>query len=163
MLLVSGVACAGTRTPSATSVWRNGARRTFATLGGASFFFSSLCLCVLCCYKRNWHGLTFNHDEHEGHEMLRDEMSHVAVLLGSTILLTVVLGALPVAFGQERESLPDWVVFPGDEWETISAAEAGLDVQKWNEWLDRQNPSPHDSWGRTQIGNSALSLHAEGT
>lgn len=75
-------------------------------------------------------------------------MSRAASLLCSSMLLTVVCGALTVARGQDNESVPDWVVFPGDDWETITAVEAGLDEQKWNAWVERQNPTPNGSWGQ---------------
>ena len=44
--------------------------------------------------------------------------------------------------------VPSSVVYPDEEWQTITPAEAGLDVGKWNTWLDAQKPSGHDSWGQ---------------
>ena len=44
--------------------------------------------------------------------------------------------------------VPDWVVYPGKDWQTITPAEAGLDVDKWNAWVARQNPSGNDRWGQ---------------
>ena len=47
-----------------------------------------------------------------------------------------------------RAEVPDWVVYPDDQWKMISPADAGLDVKKWNAWVARQKPSGNDSWGQ---------------
>jgi hypothetical protein len=61
--------------------------------------------------------------------------------LRSLIAVATILGSFTVSFGQEKKAVPGWVVFPGDDWETITPEEAGLDVQKWNAWVKRQKPS----------------------
>ena len=38
------------------------------------------------------------------------------------------------------ENPPEWVVFPGEQWETMTPEEAGLDGQKFKEWVGSQNP-----------------------
>jgi predicted GH43/DUF377 family glycosyl hydrolase len=48
----------------------------------------------------------------------------------------------------EKAVVPDWVVYPERDWQTITPAEAGLDLDKWNAWVARQTPSGNDSWGQ---------------
>jgi CubicO group peptidase (beta-lactamase class C family) len=52
------------------------------------------------------------------------------------------------AHATSRAEVPDWVVFPGANWETITPEEAGLDVAKWNAWVVRQKPAGSESWGQ---------------
>jgi CubicO group peptidase (beta-lactamase class C family) len=44
--------------------------------------------------------------------------------------------------------VPEWVVYPDKTWQTITPAEAGLDVEKWNAWVAKQRPSGNDCWGQ---------------
>ncbi len=37
-----------------------------------------------------------------------------------------------------RAETPAWVNFPGKQWETISAEQAGLDVAKFKAWVKSQ-------------------------
>ncbi len=37
-----------------------------------------------------------------------------------------------------RAETPVWVNFPGKQWETISAEQAGLDVAKFKAWVKSQ-------------------------
>jgi len=48
----------------------------------------------------------------------------------------------------KKAVVPDWVAYPEEDWQTITPAEAGLDVDKWNAWVARQKPSGNDSWGQ---------------
>jgi CubicO group peptidase (beta-lactamase class C family) len=54
--------------------------------------------------------------------------------------------------GEERSpkevGVPDWVVYPERDWQTITPEEGGLDVEKWNAWVARQKPTGNDSWGQ---------------
>ena len=36
--------------------------------------------------------------------------------------------------------MPDWVQFPGAEWETVSVEEAGFDARRLGAWTDAQAP-----------------------
>ncbi len=48
----------------------------------------------------------------------------------------------------EKAGVPGWVVYPEQDWQTITVEEAGLDVDKWNAWVARQKPTGNDSWGQ---------------
>lgn len=48
----------------------------------------------------------------------------------------------------EKAGVTDWVVYPEQDWQTITPAEAGLNVDKWNAWEARQKPSGNESWGQ---------------
>lgn len=65
---------------------------------------------------------------------------------------TAILIAVVVLFWLDASitsaQTPDWVVYPGTQWQTITPQEAGLDVAKWNAWVARQKPSGNDSWGQ---------------
>lgn len=38
--------------------------------------------------------------------------------------------------------VPDWVVFPDQQWQTLAPAEAGIrDLQAWNRWLEAATKS----------------------
>ena len=39
-----------------------------------------------------------------------------------------------------QPKIPDWVHFPGNEWETIPLEDSGLDVAAFREWTGRQKP-----------------------
>ncbi|MCZ6677006.1 MAG: serine hydrolase [Candidatus Poribacteria bacterium] len=65
----------------------------------------------------------------------------------TTMLICMTASIAPTS-AQKQKPIPDWVVFPEEDWETIAPEEAGLDVEKWNAWVARQKPSGHSSWGQ---------------
>ena len=61
-------------------------------------------------------------------------------------VIGVVLTLLCSSFAQA--GVPEWVVYPGEKWQTITPEEAGLDIKKWNAWVARQKPSGNTSYGQ---------------
>ena len=53
----------------------------------------------------------------------------------------------------EDSGIPDWVVYPGENWKTATPQEAGFDMGKWNEWLSKQNPRGAAVAGESHPGN----------
>jgi CubicO group peptidase (beta-lactamase class C family) len=43
--------------------------------------------------------------------------------------------------------IPDWVNFPGEKWEFVTPEEAGLDTEKFNAWVNRQEPRFGKAYG----------------
>ena len=61
-------------------------------------------------------------------------------LLLSFILL-ILVGA--ISFGEYlncNKKIPNWINYPDKSWKKISILEAGIDVEKFNYWLENQNP-----------------------
>jgi len=50
-------------------------------------------------------------------------------------------------------NMPDWVEFPGEEWETAAPDEAGLDASIFNEWVNGQSPQFGKAYGGQKPGN----------
>ena len=51
------------------------------------------------------------------------------LLVGLTIVVACAISASPLLAAQ----VPDWVVYPDEEWQTITAEEAGVeDVAAWD-------------------------------
>lgn len=44
--------------------------------------------------------------------------------------------------------IPDWVTYPGTEWATLDAAQAGFDPRAWNAYLDRCHPREAETYRR---------------
>ncbi|MHC4401739.1 MAG: serine hydrolase [Planctomycetota bacterium] len=68
----------------------------------------------------------------------------IAILAETVLFLLATFGSLPAAAAE----VPNWVVFPGETWQTITPEEAGLDLEKWNGWVARQKTAGNDSWGQ---------------
>ncbi len=64
----------------------------------------------------------------------------------TTMVIGVGLTLLCSSFAQAE--VPEWVVYPGEKWRTITPEEAGLDMKKWDAWVARQKPSGNDSYGQ---------------
>ena len=62
----------------------------------------------------------------------------------SYLAVMLIMVARGAAYSAE---VPDWVSFPGEEWEPITPEEAGLDVGKFNAWVSRQNPRFGKAYG----------------
>lgn len=75
-------------------------------------------------------------------------MTNVPFFLRSLTAVAMMMTSFTVSFGLAQKPVPDWVVFPTDDWQAITPEEAGLDVKKWETWVKRQNPSGHRSWGQ---------------
>ena len=65
--------------------------------------------------------------------------------------------------------LPDWVVYPGERWDTITPREAGLDVAAFQSWISEQSPAfgqgyagDHPASGGVVITRGGCLLHAWG-
>ena len=53
------------------------------------------------------------------------------IIVGSLAALCIICATSGVA-----AQVPDWVVYPGDEWQTLTPEEAGItDLAAWNRWL----------------------------
>lgn len=63
-------------------------------------------------------------------------------------LLAALIVMLLLMSSEAAAQVPDWVVYPDKEWQTITPEKAGLDVAKWNAWVARQKPAGNDSWGQ---------------
>jgi len=48
------------------------------------------------------------------------------------LVVFVSLGIIQTAAAQHN--LPEWLVYPDEEWETVTPEEAGLDAKAINEW-----------------------------
>ena len=59
--------------------------------------------------------------------------------------------------------IPDWVNFPGDEWESITPEEAGLDPVKFGDWVNSQSPQFGKAYGGQQPGNGGVVIARGGT
>ncbi len=59
-------------------------------------------------------------------------------VLALTVLTMMVL--VLTDFGAAPAEIPDWVNYPGSEWETITPEQAGLNIQKFNAWVKSQTP-----------------------
>jgi hypothetical protein len=70
----------------------------------------------------------------------------LAVFTGAMLIYTSRL------FAQPR--VPDWVVYPEEQWQTITPESAGLDVSKWNDYLAtvRQNAKGYPAGGQNPEG-----------
>ncbi len=66
------------------------------------------------------------------------------LLLCIAVCVVIIIGAQSM----HAAEVPDWVVFPDEEWETISPQEAGLDLGKWNAWLAKQKPAGAEVLGQ---------------
>ncbi len=61
----------------------------------------------------------------------------------------LILGVCGVACSAD---VPEWVNFPGDEWETIAPQEAGLDAARFNAWVRSQEPGFGKAYGGQKPG-----------
>ena len=57
----------------------------------------------------------------------------------------------PRAFALGQSKVPDWVVYPQNEWVKISVEEAGFDVEKLQTVLDYSNIRPGVHWGMGNV------------
>lgn len=66
----------------------------------------------------------------------------IAIAVGSVTLTTVVVvvWALAGLIGWRTTGVPDWVSFPGEEWQRISVEEAGLDPKQFRSWSESERP-----------------------
>lgn len=62
--------------------------------------------------------------------------------------IVLLITAMTLSGGKIQAQVPEWVVYPDNEWKTITPQEAGLDSVKWNAWVARQKPAGNDSWGQ---------------
>ena len=70
------------------------------------------------------------------------------ILLLMTTLTVLALTVLVLTdFGAAPAEIPDWVNYPGSEWQTITPEQAGLDIQKFNEWVKSQTPRFGKAYG----------------
>jgi len=87
-------------------------------------------------------------------------MKWIGILASLATLGTpTVLGAnLRPAKGlrQSLSPLPEWVNFPGKAWETITPEEAGLDVEKFNAWVNSQKPQFGKAYGGQKPENGGV-------
>lgn len=64
------------------------------------------------------------------------------------LVVMLIMVARSVAYSTATQAeVPSWVHFSGDEWETITPEEAGLDMEKFNAWLESQNPQFGKAYG----------------
>ena len=54
--------------------------------------------------------------------------------------------------GDSETAVPEWVTYPGEEWETITPEEAGLDVEKWQRVL-AETPVRPAAWQGERHGD----------
>ncbi len=55
-----------------------------------------------------------------------------------------------------RRQIPEWVNFPGEQWELITPEGAGLDPVKFNAWINSQNPLFGRGTGGQYPGNGGV-------
>ena len=65
-----------------------------------------------------------------------------------TTVIALLMATIALSTPEARSQAPDWVVYPDNQWQTITPEKAGLDVAKWNAWVARQKPAGNDSWGQ---------------
>ena len=71
----------------------------------------------------------------------------------NSVVATVLVAIASTATGAET---PAWVNFPGQEWNTISAEQAGLDVQRFNAWVNSQKPRFGTAYGGQKPGRGGV-------
>lgn len=64
-------------------------------------------------------------------------LSRAAVVVGAVGIVATVLGS----DSRRAPGIPDWVVYPGEEWAWLNAKEAGLHPERWAEYISA-TPSP---------------------
>ena len=70
------------------------------------------------------------------------------ILVLMTTFTVLVLTVLVLTdFGAAPAEIPDWVNYPGSEWQTITPEQAGLDRQKFNAWVKSQTPRFGKAYG----------------
>jgi len=61
-------------------------------------------------------------------------------VLSMIIVLMCCVACSRTAWGQQKRAdgeIPDWVVYPDEEWQSISPEEAGIeDPDAWNRWVE---------------------------
>ena len=67
---------------------------------------------------------------------------HFAATLIAVVVSLLLDGSVTIA------QIPDWVVYPDAEWQTMTPEQAGLDVAKWDAWVALQKPSGNGSYGQ---------------
>lgn len=73
-----------------------------------------------------------------------------------------IAGDNPLAKGSGKSSLvhgvgtPQWVSFPGERWQSITAEEAGLNVDKFNVWVKSQQPRFGTAYGGQKPGKGGV-------
>ena len=70
-------------------------------------------------------------------------------------MCVVVLGILCISHGVVAQ-VPEWVVYPGGEWQTLTPEEAGItDLAAWSRWLAATTGKAHGgaSFGEDHTGN----------
>ena len=75
----------------------------------------------------------------------------------AVMLIVVALGL--ICFTATRPGVPNWVLFPGEEWKTITPEEAGLHADGFKEWVNHQNPQfekPTEGKSRKAAVSSSL-------
>jgi CubicO group peptidase (beta-lactamase class C family) len=72
------------------------------------------------------------------------ELNALSVLALSVLallsLLFCVNGLARTPSQAQVAEVPDWVNFPGNQWESITPEQAGLDPVRFNDWVNSQNP-----------------------
>ncbi len=58
----------------------------------------------------------------------------------SMFMAASLLAASVTSVSAAPADIPDWVVFPGKEWKSLTPEQAGLDTQKFCAWLKSQEP-----------------------
>lgn len=71
------------------------------------------------------------------------------ILVAASLLIMLVLH-VPSA-GEPPDAVPDWVVFPEQQWIRITPEQAGLDVEKLNAILSQADVHG-DGWGGVEVG-----------
>ncbi len=64
-------------------------------------------------------------------------LSRAALAVGAVGIVATVLGS----YSSRASGIPDWVVYPGEEWAWLNAKEAGLHPERWAEYISA-TPSP---------------------
>jgi len=57
---------------------------------------------------------------------------------------------------EERQNLPDWLLYPDTEWETAAPAEAGLNTEAFNQWVKSKPYTIGGLGERSPVGMGAV-------
>ena len=68
-------------------------------------------------------------------------------ILMSVLVLLILTVWIVTGSDTTPDVIPDWANFPGEEWETITPEQAGLDAQKFRAWIDSQKPRFGKAYG----------------